>query len=89
MAKNANFPPKRGPAKVHLYRGSACVRGWSKYEKIAPNWTLCGIYRNLGPKSTHVALCVETNTQVDCPYCICLMKPELGKESFKVEGIGL
>ena len=31
--------------RVHLFRGAPSVRSWSKYQKTAEEWTLCGIRR--------------------------------------------
>ena len=28
---------------VHLYKGSPCVRVWSKYQETDKQWALCGI----------------------------------------------
>jgi hypothetical protein len=52
---------------VHLLRGSACTRAWSKYQETVPHWSLCGCY---GPEHA-----TEDAQAVTCRQCAKLMKP--------------
>lgn len=66
-------------ARVHLLRGAPAVRSWSKYQKTEPEWTLCGIKRQLasGPGRKR-AESTEDGSLVTCPYCLDLMRPRAG-----------
>jgi hypothetical protein len=69
-------PPdiKKTPT-IHLYRGSPCVRTWSKYKSTVKLWSLCGIYDE--HSGTDRALqATEDPRKVDCPQCARLMHPE-------------
>lgn len=53
---------------THLYRGSPCVRSWSKYQQTIPTWTLCGI-GPLAPSDQKRNRRTEDPSGVSCPYC--------------------
>jgi len=60
---------------IHLYRGSPCVRTWSKYKSTVKLWSLCGIYdKHSGADRALQA--TEDPGKVDCPQCARLMHPE-------------
>jgi hypothetical protein len=56
---------------VHLFRGSRCVRTWSKYWETDQDWTLCGTRHSL----QEAALCTERPEEVSCSRCVELMHP--------------
>lgn len=53
---------------MHLYRGSPCVRSWSRYQTTAQAWTLCGMHLNSGDKRERTE-CTGDPALVTCPYC--------------------
>ena len=51
--------------QMHLFRGSPCVRSWSKYQETDKCWTLCGIQEKKQPRLN----CTEDPLQVSCRFC--------------------
>jgi hypothetical protein len=53
---------------IHLFRGSPCVRSWSKYQEPDRRWTLCG--RRLADADCRAAVAPGSIT---CRFCLDLM----------------
>jgi hypothetical protein len=59
---------------VHLFRGAACVRSWSKYQETVERWALCGIDRGVAVGGRErFADCTEDPSRVSCSHCLDLM----------------
>jgi hypothetical protein len=52
---------------IHLFRGSPCVRSWSKYQETDRRWTLCG---RLTDADSRAAVAPGSIT---CRFCLDLM----------------
>ena len=77
--------PEQSDPRVHLNRGSPSVRGWSHYQTTVATWTLCGISRRLGSGDClRRADCTEDALQVNCPYCLELMRPSSPRQAGRV-----
>ena len=69
---------------MHLYRGSPCVRSWSRYQTTVETWTVCGMHLNCGDKRERTE-CTDDPALATCPYCRQLAElPETIAESPEV-----